>query len=296
VNSTPVLVKDGVNLGYINLPATQGGGAPYSTFLTQKAARPAVLFVGSNDGMLHAFKDTRGADVDTDGREIFAYVPRAVYANLHKLADKNYGTSALYHQYFVDGPLVETDAYIPAPGETAPSWRNYLVGTLGAGGRAVFAVDVTNSDSLGASSIRWEISNTNYPDLGHIIAPVQVGVLPNGEWVAIFGNGRFSDAGNAVLFVVNLSTGLAQTLTVDPTGSSGLGVLDWFVTAVARSQCFMLATTKASSGAWNTAPRRRVGLLCRAERLSSQPRAPVVHRSRSPRALSCSTPLVAGVW
>ncbi|MBX9870826.1 MAG: hypothetical protein K2X75_02415 [Burkholderiaceae bacterium] len=223
VNSTPVLVKDGVNLGYINLPATQGGGAPYSTFLTQKAARPAVLFVGSNDGMLHAFKDTRGADVDTDGREIFAYVPRAVYANLHKLADKNYGTSALYHQYFVDGPLVETDAYIPAPGETAPSWRNYLVGTLGAGGRAVFAVDVTNSDSLGASSIRWEISNTNYPDLGHIIAPVQVGVLPNGEWVAIFGNGRFSDAGNAVLFVVNLSTGLAQTLTVDPTGSSGLG-------------------------------------------------------------------------
>jgi len=70
VNSTPVLVKDAVNLGYINLPAGQGGGAPYSTFLTQKAARPAVLFVGGNDGMLHAFKDTRGVDVDADGREI----------------------------------------------------------------------------------------------------------------------------------------------------------------------------------------------------------------------------------
>ncbi len=223
VNSNPVLVKDAVNLGYINLPTLQGGGTPYSTFLTQKAARAAVLFVGGNDGMLHAFKDTLGAVPADDGKEIFAYVPRAVYPNLPKLADKNYGTSALYHQYFVDGPLMETDAYVPAPGDGAPSWRNYLLGTLGAGGRAVFALDVTNSASLGASSVRWEISSQSYPDLGYITAPLQAGVLPNGEWVAVFGNGRFSDAGNAVLFVVNLATGVAQTLTVDTSGSNGLG-------------------------------------------------------------------------
>lgn len=223
VNSTPVLIKDGVNLGYTNLPAAQGGGSPYSAFLTQKAARAAVLFVGGNDGMLHAFKDTRGANEELDGREVFAYVPRAVYPNLYKLTDKDYGTSTMYHQYYVDGPLMETDAYVPAPGDATPSWRNYLLGALGAGGRAVFALDVTNNDSLDASSVRWEISNSNYPDLGHITAPIQAGVLPNGEWVAIFGNGRFSDAGNAVLFVVNLSTGVAQTITLDATGSSGLG-------------------------------------------------------------------------
>lgn len=223
VNSTPVLVKDGVNLGYINLPVPQGGGSSYSSFLTQKASRPAVLFVGGNDGMLHAFKDTRGANEELDGREIFAYVPRAVYPNLYKLTDKDYGTSTMYHQYYVDGPLLETDAYVPAPGETGSTWRNYLLGALGAGGRAVFALDVTNNDSLDATSIRWEISSSNYPDIGHITAPIQAGVLPNGEWVAIFGNGRFSDAGNAVLFIVNLSTGVAQTLTLDATGSSGLG-------------------------------------------------------------------------
>lgn len=223
VNSTPVLIKDGVNLGYTNLPVAQGGGSPYSAFLTQKAARSAVLFVGSNDGMLHAFKDTRGVNEEIDGREIFAYVPRAVYPNLYKLTEKDYGTSTMYHQYYVDGPLMETDAYVPAPGAATPSWRNYLLGALGAGGRAVFALDVTNNDSLDANSIRWEISSSNYPDLGHITAPVQAGVLPNGEWVAIFGNGRFSDAGNAVLFIVNLSTGVAQTMTLDGTGSSGLG-------------------------------------------------------------------------
>jgi type IV pilus assembly protein PilY1 len=223
VNSNPVLVKDAVNLGYINLPAAQGGGTPYSTFLTQKAARSAVLFVGGNDGMLHAFKDTLGAVPADDGKEIFAYVPRSVYPNLSKLADKTYGTTALYHQYFVDGPLNETDAYVRAPADTAASWRNYLLGTLGAGGRAVFALDITNSSSMDGSSIRWEISNLNYPDIGYITAPIQAGVLPNGEWVAIFGNGRFSDAGNAVLFVVNLETGVAQTMTVDATGSNALG-------------------------------------------------------------------------
>ena len=223
VNSNPVLLRDAVNMGYINLPASQGGGSPYSSFLTQKAARAPVLFVGGNDGMLHAFQDTFNATSANDGKEFFAYVPRSVYPNLHKLTDKTYGTSALYHQYFVDGPLGETDAYVRAPGDATASWRNYLLGSLGAGGRAVFALDVTNSTSLDASSIRWEISNLNYSDMGYITAPIQAGVLPNGEWVAIFGNGRFSAMGNAVLFVVNLETGAAQTLTVDNAGSNGLG-------------------------------------------------------------------------
>jgi len=48
-------------------------------------------------------------------------------------------------------------------------------------------------------------------------------VLPNGEWVALFGNGAYSSSGKAALFVVNLQTGTAQTLSVDATGSNGLG-------------------------------------------------------------------------
>ena len=223
INSNPVLVKDAVNMGYINLPTAQGGGAAYSAFLTQKAARPAVLFVGANDGMLHAFKDTLGSVPADDGKEIFAYVPRAVYANLSKLADKNYGTTTLYHQFFVDGPLMETDAFVKAPGASAASWRNYLLGSLGAGGRAVFALDVTDNVNLNASTIRWELSAASHSDLGYVVAPIQVGVLPNGEWVAIFGNGRYSSSGYAVLFVVNLETGAVQTLTVDTSGANGLG-------------------------------------------------------------------------
>lgn len=225
INSNPVLVKNSVNMGYSTLPEAQGGeDTRYADFLTAKAARTATIFVGSNDGMLHAFKDTLGSVPADDGKEVFAYVPKTVYANLSKLADKTYGTTALYHQFFVDGPLIETDAFVNAPGAGSPSWRNYLLGSLGAGGRAVFALDVTDTSNLGTSTVRWELNSAINSDLGYVTAPIEVGVLPNGEWVAIFGNGRFSASGKATLFVVNLQTKTAQTLDVETiTGTNGLG-------------------------------------------------------------------------
>ncbi|MBU3899150.1 MAG: hypothetical protein KJ614_09515 [Gammaproteobacteria bacterium] len=222
INSNPVLVKDALNMGYATLPAAQGGSS-YSSFLTSKATRTATLFVGGNDGMLHAFKDTLGVTPADDGKEVFAYVPKAVYSNLSKLADKTYGTTSLYHQFYVDGPLVEADAFVNAPGAGSASWRNYLLGSLGSGGRAVFGLDVTDTASLGASSVRWELSSASNGDMGYVTAPIQVGVLPNGEWVAIFGNGGFSTSGKAVLFVLNLQTGAAQTLAVGAAGANGLG-------------------------------------------------------------------------
>ncbi len=220
INSNPVLVKDSINLGYGSLPSI---GASYASFLAQKASRTAVLFAGSNDGMLHAFKDTNSTTPAEDGKEIFAYVPRTVYPSLSLLSSPSYGTDLLYHQFYVDGPLMETDAHVRAPGASLASWRNYLLGSLGAGGRAIYALDVTDTANLGPSTIRWELSSTSDSDLGYVFAPIEAGVLPNGEWVAVFGNGHYSAAGNAVLFVVNLETGTAQKLVVDPSGSNGLG-------------------------------------------------------------------------
>lgn len=222
INSDPLLVKDSLKMAYTTLPETQGG-TKYADFLTYKAGRTATLFVGGNDGMLHAFKDTLGEVAADDGKEVFAYVPKTVYSNLSKLANKTYGTTSLYHQFYVDGPLVEADAFVNAPGAADPSWRNYVLGSLGSGGRAVFGLDVTDTANLGASSVRWELSSATNGDLGYVSAPIQVGVLPNGEWVAIFGNGSFSTGGRAALFVVNLQTGVAQTLRVGTAGANGLG-------------------------------------------------------------------------
>jgi type IV pilus assembly protein PilY1 len=231
INSNPVLIKSSFDGGYG--PLLLGGATGYQNFITAKAARDAVLFVGANDGMLHAFKDTKGAtsaSAATDGQEIFAYIPRAIYSNLYKLSDKNYGGSTLEHQYFVDGPQRESDAYVRGPGSTfgtratTPSWRNYLTGTLGAGGRAIYALDVTDSPNLTASAIRWEISSADDGDIGYITAPVEVGVLPSGRWVAIVGNGFASDRGYATLLVIDLETAAIQKLNVETaTGSNGLG-------------------------------------------------------------------------
>ena len=226
VNSNPVLIRGLFNGGYSSLTT---GGTSYQAFLTAKAAREAVLFVGANDGMLHAFKDVNtSASTSTDGAEIFAFVPRTVYPGLSDLADKTYG-AAVPHRFFVDGPQQEADAFVRGPGTTAgtlestASWRNYLVGSLGAGGRAVYALDVTTSPTLDAKNVRWEISSATDSDLGYVLAPIEVGVLKSGKWVAIFGNGFSSTAGNAILFVVDLETAAITKLTVDSSGSNGLG-------------------------------------------------------------------------
>jgi type IV pilus assembly protein PilY1 len=149
------------------------------------------------------------------------------------LSDKTYG-STVPHKFYVDGPQREFDAFVAGPAYSAFSgqpacaagatcWRNYLMGSLGAGGRAVYALDVTSSPNLGASNIRWEISSAMDPDLGYVLAPIEVGVLPSGKWVAIFGNGFSSTNQYATLFVVDLETAAITKLNVDTNGGNGLG-------------------------------------------------------------------------
>lgn len=212
INSSPVFVKDNVDMGYgLLLPAGSFGN--YSSYLATKALREGVLFVGANDGMLHGFRDSNGS-------EVFAYVPKAVIPNLYKLADPSYGTTVLPHQYYVDGPSVESDAYLGG------NWKNVLLGSTGAGAKSVFALDVTSPLTMNASSVLWEVntSSSGFAELGHVLSEVEVGILANGNWVAIFGNGFGSASGIARLFVVDLATGaLLKDLNTGAGGSNGLG-------------------------------------------------------------------------
>ncbi|MEO6270111.1 MAG: PilC/PilY family type IV pilus protein, partial [Lautropia sp.] len=70
VNSQPTFVQGLVNLRYNLLPAGTPGAATYSAFVDAKKIRPGTLFVGANDGMLHAFRGS-------DGVEEFAFIPRS---------------------------------------------------------------------------------------------------------------------------------------------------------------------------------------------------------------------------
>ncbi|TWO69079.1 hypothetical protein FN976_20285 [Caenimonas sedimenti] len=241
INSTPVLVKDAVDLNYEKLPATVTGYDSYRTHVTLKKARPeGVLFVGANDGMLHAFRDgtynAAGTQLTPGGAEVFAFVPYAVLPKLMNLSSKTY-----VHQYYVDGPIAETDAYLPSRG----GWRNLVLGSTGAGAGAasvpgvapgvgtsprtsVFAIDVTTINSsvtsLGTSSVAWEVSSTQgtaFENLGYMLHDVVAGVTVSGDWVAIFGNGYESKSCRASLFIVNLATGAKMAELTPPNQAGG---------------------------------------------------------------------------
>ncbi len=170
-------------------------------------ARRDTVFVGANDGMLHAF-DARNLE------EYFAYVPASVHGNLKHLADRNYS-----HKYFVDGQIAVGDANFEG------DWGTYLVGTLGAGGKGVYALDVTDPEEFDEDDVMWELTAEDDPDIGYTYGEPVITRLNDdaGTWVAIFGNGYNSQDLQAHLFVVKLSNGeILQKIPVGDAGSNGL--------------------------------------------------------------------------
>ncbi len=222
INTNPVFAKESADLDNTKIPTL---GNSYGAYINSvKKTRFGVLYVGGNDGMLHGFKETRGATPSEDGKEVFAYVPRAIYPTLSNLASRTYGSVDNYHTYYVDGPLRESDVWVTSPASGPAGWRNYLFGSLGAGGRGVYALDITDPSNLGVNTIRWEVNSLSESELGHVLFPVESGVLPNGKWVAIFGNGFGGASGKAYLFVVDINDGSVQKLDVSPSVSNnGLG-------------------------------------------------------------------------
>jgi type IV pilus assembly protein PilY1 len=215
-DSAPIYVRD-EDFNYDFLPTGTPGRDTYLAYLranqgtSPTTGRAATLWAGSNDGMFHAF------DAQT-GNELFAYVPRAVIPNLSLLVDPKYT-----HRFTVDGIPSLGDAFIRGPGASgAASWRTVVLSSLGAGGRAVFAIDATAPGSLNENSVYWELNERtveltspsgqatrNANLLGSTFGPVFTArtAADGGKWVAVFANGPESNLKRAALFVVDLETG-----------------------------------------------------------------------------------------
>jgi type IV pilus assembly protein PilY1 len=201
INSDPIYVHQD-DFGHASMDASEASS--YESYVLSKSTRSPVVFVGGNDGMLHAFL----ADTSTNaGTELFAYVPNEVYANLSKLTAPGYA-----HQYFVDaGPSVG-DAYIDG------DWKTVLVGGLGGGGKAIYALDVGNADAPTSSMVKWEYTDT---DLGLTYSKPQIARLNNGKWAAVFGNGFNSTSEKAYFYVVDIGTGaLIKKIAAGPAVSN----------------------------------------------------------------------------
>ncbi len=198
VNSAPAYVKQ-PRFNFIDSVTPN-----YQAFKTAQADRHGMLYVGGNDGMLHAFNTTNGA-------ESWAYVPHSVMPNMYKLADKNYGAN---HQFLVDGSPQVMDVY----DASTSAWRTILVGGLNAGGRGYYALDVTSEDNPKAL---WEFCHSEAycshadADLGFtygnpIITKLPEGSANAGRWVVMFTSGYNNVSpgnGQGYLFVVDAITG-----------------------------------------------------------------------------------------
>ncbi|WCE06596.1 pilus assembly protein [Pseudomonas sp. JBR1] len=188
VNASPVVV-DSPNSPIALMNATVGDNS-YATFRTTNAARERRIYVGANDGMLHAFND--------QGQEVYAFVPSAVIGTLNRLTERSYNGGG--HQSYVDNTPVVGDVYFNG------AWRTVLIGTLRGGGRGIFALDITNPN---APVLLWEKSDADasYKDLGFTYAQPVITRLHTGGWGVVVSNGYNSAQDNAVLYVMNVADG-----------------------------------------------------------------------------------------
>jgi type IV pilus assembly protein PilY1 len=159
--------------------------------------RRAAVYLGANDGMLHAF-DARS------GQELFAYVPNALIAQLHHLTDPAY-----IHRAYVDGPASVGEALIGG------GKKSILISGMGGGAQGVFALDVTDpahfADGLG---VLWEFTDRDDAMMGNVTTLPQIAKLRIGRsgvayrYFAVVASGvnnyDAGEAGKGALFLLAL--------------------------------------------------------------------------------------------
>lgn len=216
---------DIVNSGvwYTPAPVSNFTFAGYKSFSGANRKRIPMIYVGGNDGMLHGFSAL-------NGEETLAYIPKGVIKELNQLSDPGYS-----HRYYVDGSPFTGDANVAGPSAGTPDWRTLLVGTLAAGGKGYFVLDVTKpgttdnlipsnftNNAAGAAAV-VQMDRTIHPadvlastteeaDIGHIFAapvvdpsnpyvPSQMVKMNNDRWAVIMGNGYNSTNERPVLLI-----------------------------------------------------------------------------------------------
>jgi Tfp pilus tip-associated adhesin PilY1 len=112
--------------------------ADYPGFVATNTNRRTIVWVGTNDGMLHGIDGRLG-------QEVWAYIP---FNLLPKLKELRFGQSIGKFNYFADGSPKIADVRVSAPCSSGESscWRTYLFFGEGPGGTFYQAFDVTLPD------------------------------------------------------------------------------------------------------------------------------------------------------
>ncbi|PIG26643.1 type IV pilus assembly protein PilY1 [Janthinobacterium sp. 35] len=141
------------NLLYVGAPRLGMPGTGYGLHRQALLQRRRMLYVGANDGLLHAF-DAR------TGSEVFAYLPQAL---LHAAAD-----AASTH--YSPGPLLD-GAAATAEVLALGRWKTVLVSAMGGGAQGVFALDITDPARFAQDGALWEFTDRDDRLMGNVRAP-----------------------------------------------------------------------------------------------------------------------------
>ena len=214
-------------------PLSSSSNPGYGDFKTTWANRKSMVYVGSNSGILHAVDGALTGT--TAGKEVFAYVPGALYQGpdgspqTTGLASR--GNPEFNHRYMVNTtPAIFDIDFGRTVGGSGTDWRTVLVGGLGKGGKAYYALDVSNPGGIDmaaaasatepgvAARVLWEFSD---PDLGYTYGePTAVKTKKHG-WVLIFGSGYNNSDGKGYFFIVNPRTGVLINKFSTGVGTAG---------------------------------------------------------------------------
>jgi type IV pilus assembly protein PilY1 len=234
------------------MPENSSSAQTYPAFTAQEQTRINVVYAGANDGFLHGFRsgyyNSSGTYVGTgtgasfvgtqnDGQELLAYMPAYVLNNIQTTTvASDYSSPQYGHQFDVDAT--------PATGEVFYNnlWHTWLIGGLGPGGAAIYALNITNPASASittdpafsetnASSIvigEWSTKTVGTTtsstltcvhttatansaahcgrNLGNTYGTPQIRRFHNGQWGAVFGNGFGSSSGDGGIYVMVLDS------------------------------------------------------------------------------------------
>ncbi|HVY22210.1 MAG TPA: PilC/PilY family type IV pilus protein [Steroidobacteraceae bacterium] len=255
----------------------------YQDFVTTNQTRLNVVYTGANDGFVHGFRagsfDSNGNFVNNtttpnDGQEVLAYMPGAILndvvpssvtasnncpnpgtttqtygQNIHGVtpaigastactnASLDYSNPQYGHNFFVDAAPGTGDIHYGG------AWHTWVVGGLGSGGAAIYALDVTDPTKFSEKTANaaavvigeWTPADINCVgdgatscgvNLGNTYGTPVIRRLHNGDWGVIFGNGFGSSTGDAGIYImdVNQSTGISSFyyLSTGTAGNNGI--------------------------------------------------------------------------
>jgi type IV pilus assembly protein PilY1 len=203
----------------------------YSSFKKTWTSRKPVVYVGANDGMLHAFDG--GISGGSQGQELFAYIPSFTYGDASPSSDRYFATYGLAslgnpsftHHYFVNATALAFDLDMnntSGSGSKTPDWRTLLIGGMGKGGKGYYALDVTDPTSWTteanvAKKVLWEFTD---PRMGMSFGDAHVVKTAKYGWVVLLSSGYNNSDGKGYLFVVNPRTGALLEAIATPTGDN----------------------------------------------------------------------------